>query len=396
MSELFPELDRELVRHILRDGVRVDQEDSISKEIVDFLCRLKIVTVCEHQYVRCAYRDDYDFLDRRDLNCKGRVEISDGSDDYYCPECGQPIGDIDRKKYFVEYEVSLNSEGIEAYLLEALLTLEPIETLEKIGRAAFGAKLRSEVSLKVVVPDYAGVQHLSAGLFFAEPTLYIIASPIDDPPKTILEESQYLGLSEILSEPVAAIEERISIAAIPIQGRRDLSDVEARFDDMLERHRNRRWQFFEQDFIPAFVQCVTERPELSEAYLSRLKRLHQTIFGTYHVPIGGSGVTDLRGIGKYELMTELFRGEFIGDAKCYVDSALEYEKLTSVITHLETDSTKPRKAVVFVAGDDISSTSWDLMIRLRDQWGYWRLAIVPKYLLLEMISELDAIRLLDM
>lgn len=110
--------------------------------------------------------------------------------------------------------------------------------------------------LKVVVPRYAEIQDQSAGLFFAEPTLYVIVSPIDDPVKTVLEGTQYIGLSEILSETVDVLEERISVAATPIYGRRNLSDVEARFDGMLERHRDRRWQFFEHDFIPAFVQHV--------------------------------------------------------------------------------------------------------------------------------------------
>ena len=107
-------------------------------------------------------------------------------------------------------------------------------------------------------------------------------------------------------------------------------------------------------------------------------------------------MTDLRQIDKYEMVSELFEGEFIGDAKCYVDSTLNYNDLTSVITHLDTDPTCPKRTIVFVAGNDISSTSWDLMMRLRHRSGYWKLVIVSKYLLLEIICELDAEQLLDM
>lgn len=396
MCGWFPELDREIARHVLRNGVTIREEDVESREALDRLRDLNVVTTRKHTYVRCAYRDDYDYLDRDDLNCEGRVEICETVEEYYCPECGQPIGDVERKKHFVEWEVLLSPSGIEAYLRDALSALEAVTAVDKIGIAALKVEVTPGKLLNVVVPRYATVQEQSMGLFFADPTLYVIASTIDDPMQTALEEAQYVGLWEILSEPVEAFEERVSVAATPVQDRRSYFDLEAKFDGMLERRKKRRWQFFEHDFVPAFINHVAEHPELSQRYLDKLKRLHRTVFGRHYVPIGGSGVTDLREIDKYEVMTELFEGDFIADAKCYVDSSLEYDKLTSVIAHLDTDPTEPKRAVAFVAGDNIGSTSWDLAMRLRDRWGFWRLAIIPKYLLLEMISELDAAHLLDM
>jgi hypothetical protein len=396
VSELFPELPREVAAHLLRDGLRIQGEDSESKKALDCLCNLNVVTVREHAYVRCAYRDDYDYLDRERLKCDGRVEISDGEDEYYCPECGQPIGDVEKKTHFMEWEVMLQPEGIHTYIVEAILALDKMKAVEETGLGSLRIESRTGDSLKVVLPEYAGVREQSAGLFFAEPTLYVVASTTHDPVKTSLEDTQYVGLWEILSETPEKFEERVLGAAVPIQGRREFSKVEDKFESMLERHKARRWQFFEHDFLPAFVQYVGENPELCQLYLDKLKRLRSTIFGRFSVRIGGSGVTDLRQIDKYEMVSELFEGEFIGDAKCYVDSILNYSDLTSVVTHLDTDPTRPKRAVVFVAGDDISSTSWDLMMRLRHSSGYWRLVIVSKYLLLEMISELEAGHLLEM
>jgi hypothetical protein len=393
---LFPELPREVVAHLLRNGLRIQGEDSESKEVLDCLCNLNVATVREHVYVRCAYRGDYDYLDRERLKCDGGVEISDDEDEYYCPECGQPIGDVEKKARFIEWEVMLEPEGIQTYMVEAILALDKIKAIEEAGLGSLRIEIRPGDYLRIVLAEYAGVREQSVGLFFAEPTLYVIASTIHDPVKTTLEEAQYVGLWDILSETPEKFEERVLTAAVPVQGRREFSKVEEKFEGMLERHKPRRWQFFEHDFLPAFVQYVAENPELSQVYLDRLKRLRSTIFGRFSVRIGGSGVTDLRQVDKYEMVSELFEGEFIGDAKCYVDSTLNYSDLTSVVTHLDTDPTRPKRAVVFVAGDDISSTSWDLMMRLRHSSGYWRLVIVSKYLLLEMVSELDAGHLLEM
>ena len=395
MSELFPELDKDLTCHILRHGIRLEGEDAIIRETLQCLQNLGIVTIQEHRYVKCAHRDDYDFLDREVLDCPGRLELDPGEEDYYCPECGQPIDDIERKAVFVEYEVTLNPDGIEGYLNQAFKSLEVVETVEKIGAAAFRAQMQEGMPLTVVMPDYAEIRHRFVGLFFAEPTLYIIASPINEPAKTAIEERQYIQLADVLSNSAAVIEEKLKIAAVPILGRRDLSEVEARFDEMIARQGDRYWQFFEQDFIPALVLHITENPALVQRYLESVRRLSGTIFGEYYVPIGGAGRTDLRPISKLEMMNQLIRGNSIGDAKCHRESTLTYKHIATVNLHLDKDPTADT-AVIYVANDNIASTAWDTVMDLRKQDGTWKMIILPKYFLLELITALEATHLLDM
>jgi len=395
MSELFPELDRDLVRRILRNGVRLKAKDTFVSETLQYLLNLAVVTTQKHRYVRCAYRDDYDFLDREVLDCPGRVELNPAEEDYYCPECGQPIGNVERKTVFVECEVRLNPVGIETYLDRVLRSLEVVKTVEKIGLAAFGVQIEGGMPLTVVVPDYSGFRHRFAGLFFAEPTLYIIASPINEPIKTVLDERQYIQLAGLLSNPALEIEEALKIAAVPIPGRKSLIEIESRFDEMIARHGKRAWQFFEQGFIPALILHITQNPELAQRYLNALRRLSGTILGEYCVPIGGAGVADLRPIGKFDLMNQVFVGNATGDAKCYPRSALSYNDVVTVNYHLDSDPTGATMAIIYLAGDDVASTAWNAMMDLRQPNGNWKVIILPKYLLLELIDALEATHLLD-
>jgi hypothetical protein len=232
-------------------------------------------------------------------------------------------------------------------------------------------------------------------LFFAEPTLFIITSSIYDSSKTVLEERQYLELAELLSATPETISQRVELAAIPIEGRKYFSELETQFDRMLEKHKKRYWQFFEQQFVPALALHVTQHPELVQKYLDSLKRLSGTIFGEFYVPIGGAGRTDLCPINKFEMINQVFKGNAIGDAKCYRVAELTYDHISTINLHLDKDRTSTM-AIVFVANDKISSTAWDTVIDLRKPDGTWKIIILPKYLLLEMINALDALKLLDM
>ncbi|MBN1310779.1 MAG: hypothetical protein JXB30_05105 [Anaerolineae bacterium] len=396
ISKLFPELDRHALRHLLRNNQRVESGDPVFADPLECLLEIGVITTREHTYVRCAYPDDYDYQERHDLACEGVVEIDPAEDEYYCPVSGDPIGDIERKTRFVEYEITLSPDGIERYLDQALGCLEAVDAVEKVGPAAFQVQVKERPLLSVVVADYAGVRRRSAGLFFAEPTLYVIASPINDPLKTVLDELQYMQMAEILSSSASVVQERLRVAAIPIPGRTSLLETEARFDAMIVRYGKRAWQFFEQQFVPALMLHATQNPALVQGYLETLKRLSGTIFGEYYVPIGGAGLPDLRMIDKFELMNRVFGGKATGDAKCYPSSTLSYHDVVTVNYQLDADPTGAETALIFVSGDDVASTAWNAVMQLKQQHGAWKVIILTKYLLLELISALEATHLLEM
>lgn len=406
MCGLFPELPRDVVRHLLRDGLTINQEDVQSRKVLESLSDLDVVTIREHSYVRCACRDDYDYLDRDDLNCEGRTKVVPTVEDYYCPECGQPIGDVSRKIHSVEYEVNLNSEGIERYLLSALDSLESVQDAVLVGPAAYSVVTAEGMPLTVLIPDImpqyrrhadlrTRTQLQSAGLLFSQPTLYVVASPINECPTTPLEEAQYANLADWLSRPESVLEETIARSATEVEGRYDLGEIESRFDEMIARHPEGDWQFFEQEFVPALLNHITSNPGVVEGYLSLLRRLSSTIFGYYHVPVGGAGQPDFIPINKFDLMKQFIQGNIEGDAKCLVKSSLTNDDMAAIVYHLDRSKAGARMAVVFVAGHDIASTAWTGMVEMKQE-GLWRVIIIPKYLILELIAALEGDHLLDM
>jgi hypothetical protein len=396
MCELFPEKDKAISERILREGMRFTNPSEEVLNTLDCFRALGIIQVEKKVSVRCSNEKDNDYLYRDDLDCPGEIFISSSEGEYYCPECGRPINDISSKEHFQKYAISLDPNGTETYVKNALNSLSNIKEIESTSRFVFNVITVNDKNLRVVIPPYSEIKYHYAGLFFAEPSLYIIPSPLQEPTMTVLEKRQYLGLVDLLSCSTEEIAERLELAAIPIEGRRFYSDLERKFDQMITRHKDHGWQYYEQEFIPALLRYISENPNLIQQYLEKLQRLIHTIFGEFIVPIGGSGSPDFIPINKFEFFNQVFRGESIGDAKCYVHSTLSYDDVSTINGHIDIDPKGAKSAIVFVAGNEISSTAWNFVSRLRQNSGYWKIMIIPKYLILELISELRAEQLLDM
>jgi hypothetical protein len=394
--KLFPEKDKDLSRRILRAGMRFIDPNEEFLDTINCFRDLGIIRVQEKRFVKCSNEYDKDYLDLADPDCPGEIVVNESGDEYYCDECGRPINEVSNKQHFEEHTISLDRNGMEIYVKEALNSLSNTKETELVSPFVFNVITAGDKNLKVVIPPYSGIRYQYSGLFFAEPVLYIIPSPIQEPVMTVLDKQQYLGLADLLSQPVDAIAERLEVAGTPIEGRRYYEDIEARFDEMLERHKEGGWQFFEQDFIPALVNHIAGNPELASRYLEELKRLKGTIFGDFYVAIGGGGVADLRPIKKFELMNQLFSGNFTGDAKYYSKKKLDYNEIIKINYHLDSDPAGANLAIVYVSSNNIVSSAWDAMMKLKRPDGRWKVIILPKYLIFELLSELEAISLLEM
>jgi hypothetical protein len=69
--------------------------------------------------------------------------------------------------------------------------------------------------------------------------------------------------------------------------------------------------------------------------------------------------------------------------------------MAKIAYHLDRSNSEADLAVVFVAGHQVSSTAWVGMNEMKRK-GEWRIIIMPKYLILEIIAALEADHLLDM
>jgi len=396
MCKLFPEKDKSLSKRILREGMRFTNPNEEFLDAINCFRDLGIIRVQENRFLKCSNEYDDDYLDLANPDCPGEIVVNESGYEYYCDECGRPINDISNKQHFQKYTISLDPNGIEIYVKNALSSLSNIKEIESTSRFVFNLHTISGKNFKVVIPPYPEIRYQYSGLFFAEPILYIIPSTIQESVITILEEQQYLGLTDLLSQPIESITERLEVAATPIEGQRYYKEIEARFDEMLERHQNQGWQFFEQDFIPALVNHIASHPEFASRYLEKLKRLKETIFSDFYVAIGGGGVADLRPINKFELINQFFSGNLTGDAKYYSKKKLDYNEIIKINYHLDSDPTSANIAIVYVSSNNIATSAWDAMMKLRQPDDSWKVIILPNYLIFELLSELEALDLLDM
>ncbi len=406
MSVWFPELTRDILDHTLRDGICVSQGEVEPLEILAKLRELGIVGLNQRMYVKCVWRADYDFGRRENLDCPGRVEVLPEMDSPYCPVCGQPILEVQRKTRLIETEVTLDSKGIENYLSQALQVCAPIAAVESIGPGVFSCESKAGRQLRVILPDLspeyrtqadllARTRIQSAGLFFAEPTLYVYSSSVHKPIGTPLSEAQYIGLADLLSLPKPVVEQKLAVASVPIEGRRELGDVEGAFDAMIARHAGDEWSFFEQEFSTSLMNYLSDHPQSFEAYLETLARLSATVYGEYYVPVGGAGKPDFIAIDKYDLVLAIARGNIEGEAKCKLRSTLSDNDMAKTIHHLVRSSAGADTAVILMASDRVASTAWTSMMEMRRD-ASWMIVIVPKYLVLELIDAVGAEAVLDL
>jgi hypothetical protein len=390
MSKLFPEADERFAERVLRSGRELRKEET-PQEALEKVRQLNVVTIREREYVQCAHESDPDFSDAPDLDCRGEAKVDPEEPDRLleCNECGRTIERVRKKKHFHRYRFDRDDSGILEYVTRALDTLDPVSHVEPAESGA-DVRLENGNELEVVVPKKAGAQQLYKGLFFAEPTLYIHSSPLDNPALNVLEERQHIHLTDFLSKPAHEIAAQVQEASVPIEGRRAFDRLEDTFDVLVDKG----WQHFEGNFVPALVNLISERPEAGCRYLDRLRRLRGTIFGKYYVPVGGGGEPDLRYVDKFSMMNQLFAGDFIGDAKCYKKSSFQSEDIETISRHILEESTNITGSVVFLSTNDVISTAWLSVQQMREE-DEWKFIILTKYLLLELVDALGAHDLLE-
>ena len=87
-----------------------------------------------------------------------------------CPECGNPVDDLERKTKFTDIVINLNQVGIEDYLERVISSVESIDSCVKQEDAVLRIEFSDTKKLTIAWPEYASPR-LQAGLFFAEPRI---------------------------------------------------------------------------------------------------------------------------------------------------------------------------------------------------------------------------------
>ena len=215
MSDLFPCLPKHMLRRVLRNGVRVPTEPGPLRETATTLERLGIIALTYRRYVKCANPADEDYAELPNPACCGQIEVT-GQTAPVCPECGRSVDYPARhKELFADLEVCLLPEGILSHLRRAFNALDTVRAAEALSHAALRVRLTDGRALVVPIVDYAGAGWRAGGEDAHRIHAYIIASPVNRPPRAHLERAFHIELAEILAEDRMWLAGVLSSAARP-------------------------------------------------------------------------------------------------------------------------------------------------------------------------------------
>lgn len=215
MSELFPQLDKRLSRRFLRTGMHVPSKRTDLGQVAKVMESLGLVTVTLRRYIKCVNLADDDYLDLVNSNCEGIVELENGGP-YICPECGRTIEyPAVNKVIFEDLRVTLNQEGVANHLFAALEALDIVSELNPIDRIAAGITLSDGRSMIIPIVDFAGAGWRASGQDAQKIHAYVIASPINQPPREYLERAYHVELADILANDRAWLANALAAAAQP-------------------------------------------------------------------------------------------------------------------------------------------------------------------------------------
>lgn len=399
-SASFPEIEVEsAVRRMLREG-RTMREGQVNGEVRDQLLDLNLIEVTEREYLICA-DPNYPIDDRHlDPSCREKIRYGGPDKMHECDVCGNVIAIVDEDRpVYREYTFSRSPGGIFDYLEVALSTLSNVATVNAAGKGALNVQLRNGGSLDVVIPAWAEQQFLMRGPFFSDPTLYVHVGRHRELP-TVLEEVQHLHLADLLVHSTEWIQERLETASIPLQGRPPVRHLVDEFDAVVDRHVDPDVTLQQGDFFEYFCRDLLDHlnEHLAETndYLRSLRRLRGTAFGEMHIQVGGSGNTDIISVDKFEMFNQLCAGSFIADAKCTLSRGLTRADVLTVNGHLTTNEWGAEHAVIILANEKVADNAWNFIAKVRrNNDGRWKIMLIPKFTLIELIHAVGAEHLLD-
>ena len=412
---------------LLKPWFQVDSEvraDQSRDDIRDLLTTHGLIEIEERTFVKCTHEDDHDYFDlpADNRDCSGKIYIDPEEEKplnggLACPECGRGLVTVKEensvtgerlKKHFTEYRMEPNWWGIWEHVQDRLEEFPVVASVDRVspstryGRYDTSVQLKDGGTVRVVLADRAEAEPLYEGLFFGTPTLYIQVSPYAKSEDTLLAPKQILPLTQLLTTSNGQLSSIVQEAALPLEAERDYDVLDEALDCKLklaaEENNGKEWQYFEQHLIPELNKYIADHPSKAIKYLETLKKLDGTIFNKYHVPVGGSGATDVEVFSKTEVMKTLLEGNFLSEAKRYdpkSDSSIDDDNLKTVSKHLLRSGSDAEGVVFYCTTNDVKAGVWDDVMQIRGNDGEWTVIIVTRHLLLELIDGIEAHHLLE-
>ncbi len=399
-STYFPEIEAEsAIGRMLREG-RTMREKQVNEKVRDQLLDLNLINVAETEYLICADPDHPIDDWHPNPSCRENIRYEGSDVMHECDVCGNVIAEVDEDRpIYVQYTFTRKPEGIFDYLETALSTLSNVATVDVAGKGALNVQLRNGSSMDLVIPTWTEQQFLMRGPFFSDPTLYVHVDRDKELP-TVLEEAQHIHLVNFLVCSTNWVKKRLEIASTPIRDRPSLHHLTEKFDAVVNRHVDPNVTLQQGDFFEYFcrdlLKHLNTHLEETNDYLRSLRRLRGTRFGEMHIQVGGAGNTDIISVDRFEVFNQLCEDSFIADAKCKLSTGLEMDDVLTVNGHLTTNEWDAKHAVIILASEEVADNAWDFIAKARsNNDGHWKIMLIPKYALIELIHAVGAEHLFE-
>lgn len=147
------------------------------------------------------------------------------------------------------------------------------------------------------------------------------------------------------------------------------------------------WQYFEQQFVPSFVNEIKNNRKKFNNLLIQLSQVQKTLINSKYVKVGGSGQPDFFLIDIKEYLEDGFSPIFIGENNAYSYGGKKFtttEFGVAVVSHA-----KLKETLIITSTDDIQLEVWVNIMDFKKQHGHYPYVLIDRDVLLLLINALD-------
>ncbi|MFW6029662.1 MAG: hypothetical protein ACOCRO_05345 [Halanaerobiales bacterium] len=386
-------------RQLLTNDERIicEERESVFLKSACELEELGLLKLNKEDYISCEKK----FNVRDNLGhiieirkCNGFIPIEDKEEkrEETCPECGELIKFEDRK-IKTRYKTKITYENIKKYIIE-LVESFPDYIIKNHNEGFLEVESEEEKEIYLCIPKLITAEnesYLSFSYVWNNHPLYIKLG--NETVSHVIDRINSIEIAEIINNK-SNFKYKMKVASLNIEKDDRRECLNDKFNTFLNKIDG---YDFEDWFETILVPYLQDHRKLVGKYLEKLNRDRNTIFGKIYVKIGGAGNTDIREIEKYSYISQLIYSDIkIVEAKRYQGtSEIKRNHLKTVKLQMGEDPTQPGKAIIISTTNNVQSTAWDTIFKLKNNKGEWVILIFTKSMLLELLTNVKGEKLLE-
>ena len=391
---LFMEDKRAIKQLMSNDSFIFDKNDFIY-EVAKYLEDKDILEIDYQKFIHCSKKvelKDSNGLLNRMFECREKIYLEKEEKEFVrCPRCSKQ-NEVNEDKIEIECTSHLNFKGTISYL-KRLINENPNYNVRSYKSGAFTIKKTKDDSLlNILIPSLVlcdSNYYFSYNYDWDNNKQPLFIKLRNKSISHVVDNINTIGLWEILKDK-KMLYNIMKSSDFNIVTRK--KEIEDKLNSFLSKISGQEFEEWVNDVLLKYVQ---ENRDLVDKYLTKLDKDKYTFYGLLPIKVGSSGYTDIKFINKYEYLKQFFYGKrYIIDAKRYTTTRFDRNDLSKIRTHLQEDASIPDKAVVICTSNNIQTNAWNSIYKVRRNKGEWQTIIITKSLLLELLININGLKLL--